>query len=97
MLPLDRARAAFEARIWPDAVGHYREYLLSQPGDLHATIMLGHALRQAGRIQDAMLAYAAARALPDGVLQLGHTAKNNGKIMLGLQCFEALLDHPDWA
>jgi len=97
VLPLDRARAAFEARIWPDAVGHYREYLLSQPGDLHATIMLGHALREAGRIQDAMLAYAAARALPDGVLQLGHTAKNNGKIMLGLQCFEALLDHPDWA
>jgi len=97
VLPLDRARAAFEARIWPDAVEHYRQHWLSHPGDLAATIMLGHALREAGSIQDAILAYAAARALPDGVLQLGHAAKNNGKIMLGLQCFQALLGHPDWA
>ena len=97
MLALDLARAAFEARIWPDAVGFYCEHLLRHPGDLQATIMLGHALREAGAIQDAILAYASARGLPDGVLQLGHVAKNNGKIMLGLQCFEALLGQPDWA
>ncbi|WP_353210083.1 glycosyltransferase [Rhodovarius sp.] len=94
---LHHARAAFEARIWPDAVRHYHAYLQHEPGDLPATIMLGHALKEAGRIQDAILAYAAARALPDGMLQLGHIAKNNGKIMLGLQCFEALLRDPDWA
>lgn len=95
--PLDRARAAFAARAWLAAAWQYRLHLTDNADDLHATIMLGHALREAGAIQDAILAYAAARGLSEGTLQLGHVAKNNGKILLGMACFEALLDDPHWA
>jgi len=94
--PLQQGHAAFQAQRWAEAARHYTLAAADNPGDLGLRILLGHALKESGAVQEAMLAYAAAQELPEGILQLGQIAKNNGKIAAGMACFERLFGDPQW-
>ncbi len=94
--PLQQGHAAFQARRWAEAARHFSEAVEAHPGDYGLRIILGHALKEAGAIQEALLAYAAAQDMPEGMLEVGHLAKNHGKIAAGMAAFETLFGDPRW-
>src|SRR5579875_1784292 len=76
----DRARDAGE---WALAARHYREALARNPGQPAIWVQYGHALKEAGNLQEAEEAYKKSIALADRVadthLQLGHLLKMRGR------------------
>jgi len=75
----DRAR---DARDWIAAASHYREHLSTRPRDGAIHVQLGHALKEAGALGDALDAYRSAlKRMPkdaDLLLSIGHVHKLMG-------------------
>lgn len=75
----DRAR---DARDWINAAARYREHLTTNPHDGAIHVQLGHALKEAGSLGDALDAYRSALArMPrdaDLLLSIGHVHKLMG-------------------
>ena len=64
---------------WPAAAKAYRAHLNARPGNFPIWVQLGHALKEAGQLREASLAYGEAMTLnsadPDLLLNLGHLYK----------------------
>ena len=74
---------ARDRRDWPAAAEHYRTHLRRQPKDFAIWIQLGHALKETGRLDDALSAYGQAQRLDaedaNLLLSLGHLYKLMGR------------------
>lgn len=77
--------AARDARDWNGAAEFYSRHLKKNPKDFAIWVQLGHALKEAGRLEEAAAAYAAAAQLKDSdadlLLSRGHLAKLRGDSM----------------
>ncbi len=91
-------------RRWPDALRHYAQALLIDPGLDAIWVQYGHAIKESGIHEMAELAYRRALALrhtPDAdlPLQLGHVLKLQGRLAEALDAYllSAALDpaNPD--
>lgn len=76
---LRKADAARDALDWGSAAYHYKNYLQVRPDDAGIWIQLGHAYKEAGKLDDAELAYLRGLVLApqsaDAHLQVGHLFK----------------------
>jgi Flp pilus assembly protein TadD len=76
------ANGARDRKDWPTAIERYRAYLALAPTDFAIWVQLGHALKEAGRLDEARAAYDAAADLyaedADLLLSFGHLHKLNG-------------------
>lgn len=73
---------ARDDRDWPTAALHYQLHLDRQPDDFATWVQLGHAQRELGQFDGALIAYSRARAISeydaDIFLSLGHLYKLMG-------------------
>ena len=73
---------ARDDRDWPTAALHYQLHLDRQPDDFATWVQLGHARREVGQFDGALIAYSRARAISeydaDIFLSLGHLYKLMG-------------------
>lgn len=88
---LTRADEARGHRDWPAAAELYQSHLSSKPRDFAIWVQLGHALKEAGRLVDALVAYSEALALNDRdsdlLLNLGHLHKLMGSCHAAADCY----------
>jgi len=74
--------AARDERDWPAAELHYQLHLDRQPDDFATWVQLGHARREVGQFDGALIAYSRARAISEDdaniFLSLGHLYKLMG-------------------
>lgn len=79
---IDRGDAARDRRDWEVAASEYQRALLMAPRQPAIWVQFGHALKESGRLGDAIDAYRKAIALApedfDAHLQLGHALKLKG-------------------
>lgn len=103
MLAADRiaeADLARDRRDWPAAAEHYRAALDLRPDDVSVRVQLGHMLKEAGRLDEAEAAYAAAAlAAPldaEPWLQRAHVLKALDRREAAIDAFvQALVRDPD--
>lgn len=80
---LSRANLSRDSRRWVDAAELYSQYLEARPQEFAIWVQLGHALKEAGRLDEALGAYEWALAIDNGdadlLLNLGHLYKVMGR------------------
>jgi lipopolysaccharide biosynthesis protein len=91
-----RGDEARDRRDWTVAAKNYRDHLEETPGDLPIWVQLGHALKESGKLTDALAAYYCALRLDpadaDLLLNLGHLYKMTGDKTCALVFYKRSLE-----
>ena len=90
---LRRARRYARAHRWDDAARQYRRMLAMDPHNPRILVQLGHAVREQGDAENAVMIYRDALVSeprrPDVYLHLGHALKATGRRTAALQAYLA--------